>query len=139
MKVTAYNIVTKSDGVPKKQSFFRAKSRYDMTTEQSDRLTRIEDNIDRLKEDIGGFGNALIKTNGDIEKFDATITGKVDRLEVQMNGKFELFEQKFSDITFKIDQVIRNTSKKEDNKTKLIIAIIAAVIGGIIGAVSRFL
>lgn len=109
-----------------------------MTTEQEDRLSKIEGNIDRLKEEISGLGSAIIKANGDIEKLDATLNGKVDRLDTKMCGKFELFGQKFIDITFKIDQIVTNTSKKEDNKTKLIIAVVAAVIGGAIGAISRF-
>jgi|GEM_PF-5080787 len=110
-----------------------------MTTEQEDRLLKIESNIDRLKDEIGGCMNAIVKANGDIEKLDATLNGKVDRLEVQMSGKFELFGQKFVDITYKIDQIVKNTSKKEDNKTKLLIAAAAAVIGGAIGALSRLL
>ncbi len=110
-----------------------------MTTEQSERLSRIEDNIDNLKEDIAGFGNALTRTHGDLEKLDATLNGKIDRIEVQMSGKFEVVEQKFSGIEDKIDRIVLNTSKKQDNKTKLTIAILAAVIGGVIGALSRFI
>ena len=110
-----------------------------MTTEQSERLSRIEDNIDHLKEEIGNFCNALTKANGDIEKLDATLNGKVDKLDMQMNGKFGVVEQRFAGLEDKIDQIVRNTSRKEDNKAKLYIAVIAAVIGGIVGALSRFI
>lgn len=108
-----------------------------MIEEQFERLTRIEDNIDKMKEDIGILGNALTKANGDIEKLNATLNGKVDRLETQMFGRLELFEQKFACIAEKIDQIIKNTSNKEDNKTRFMTAIAAAVIGAVIGALSR--
>jgi uncharacterized ion transporter superfamily protein YfcC len=113
--------------------------RCDMTTEQSERLSRIEDNIDHLKEEMGIFCNALTKANGDIEKLDVTLNGKVDKLDMQMSGKFNVVEQRFAGLEDKIDQIVRNTSRKEDNKARLYIAVIAAVIGGIFGALSRFI
>ncbi len=110
-----------------------------MTTEQNDRLSRIEDNIDNLKDEMANFCNALTKANGDIEKLDATLNGKVDKLDTQMHGKFGVVEQKFARLEDKIDQIVRNTSKSEDTKARLYIAVIAAVIGGIIGALSRLI
>lgn len=110
-----------------------------MTTEQSDRLSRIEDNIDDLKEEMSYFCSALTKANGDIEKLDATLNGKVDKLDTQMNGKFGIFEQRFAGLEDKIDQIVRNTSKREDNKARMYIAVISAMIGGIIGALSRLI
>lgn len=110
-----------------------------MTAEQSDRLSRIEGNIDNLKEELGYFCSALTKANGDIEKLDATLNGKVDKLDTQMHGKFGVVEQKFGRLEDKIDQIVRNTSKREDNKARLYIAAIAAMIGGAIGALSRLL
>jgi uncharacterized phage infection (PIP) family protein YhgE len=132
-----------------------------MTAEQSDRLSRIEDNIDNLKEKMSYSCSALTKANGDIEKLDATLNGKVDNLhatlngmvdnmyatlngkvdnlDTLMNGRFEVFEQRFAGLEGKLDQIVRNTSKKEDKKTKLYIAVIAAVAGGVIGALSRLL
>lgn len=143
-----------------------------MTTEQNDRLLKIEDNIDNLKEDIGNFYGAITKANGDIEKLDATLSGKVDNmhatlngkvdnlyatlngkvdnmhatlngkvdnLDTLMNGKLGIFDQRFSRLEEKLDQIVRNTSRKEDKKTRLYIAVAAAVIGGALGALSRLL
>lgn len=121
-----------------------------MTTEQSDRLSRIEDNIDNLKEELSYFCSTLTKANGDIEKLDATLNGKVDNLhatlngkvdnlDILMNGRFGVFEQRFARLEEKLDEIVRNTSKKEDKKTRLYIAVIAAVIGGVIGTLSKLL
>lgn len=143
-----------------------------MTTEQSDRLSRIEDNIDDLKEGMSSFSSALTKTNGDIERLDATLNGKVDKLcamvngkvdnlhtmlngkvdnmhatldgkvgnlDTVMNGRLGVFEQRFLGLEEKLDQIVKNTTKKEDKKSNLFIAIAAAVIGGVLGALSRLL
>lgn len=132
-----------------------------MTIEQNERLSRIEDNIDHLKEKMSFSCNVLAKANGDIEKLDATLngkidnlhatlngkvdnmyatlSGKVDNLDTLMNGRFGIFEQRFAGLEEKLDQIDRNTSKKEDRKSSLYIAIFAAIIGGVLGALSRLL
>jgi uncharacterized ion transporter superfamily protein YfcC len=109
-----------------------------MTVEQSECLSRIEDNIDHLKDEMANFRNALTKANGDIEKLDVTLNGKVDRLDTQIFGKFGVVEQRFVGLEDKIDRIVRNTSKKEDHKARMYIAVIAAVVGGIVGVLSRF-
>jgi uncharacterized ion transporter superfamily protein YfcC len=133
----------------------------DMTIEQSERLSRIENNIDQITEKMSYSCSVLAKANGDIEKLDATLNGKVDNLHATLNGKVDnmyvtlngkvdnldtlmngrlgVFEQRFAGLEEKLDRIFRNTSKKEDKKSSLYIAIFAAVIGGVVGALSRLL
>ncbi len=132
-----------------------------MTIEHNERLSKMEDNIDRIEEKISYSCNFLAKANGDIEKLDAalnckvdnlhatlngkidnmyaTLNGKVGYIDTLMNGRFEVFEQRFAGLEEKLDQIVRNTSKKEDRKTSLYIAILAAILGGAIGVLSRLL
>jgi hypothetical protein len=132
-----------------------------MTIEQNERLSRIEDNIDHLKDKMGYSCNVLAKANGDIEKLDATLNGKVDNLDATLNGKvdnmystlkgkvdnldtlmngrFGVFEQRFVRLEEKLDQIFRNTSKKEDKKSSLYITILAAILGGVLGVLSRLI
>jgi len=124
-----------------------------MTTEQNDRLSRIETNIDSLDAKVNDMRNCLTKTNGDIEKLDAQLNGKIDNLDERMNGKMDRLDTQFKgkidyldermngkmiELKTTLDLIVKNTSKKQDNKMKLYIAVIAAVVGGIIGALSRY-
>ena len=125
-----------------------------MTAEQNDRLSRIENNIDGLDVKVNDMRNYLTKTNGDIEKLDTRLNGKIDNLDERMNGKIDRLDAQFNgkidnldermngkmiELKTTLDLIVKNTSRKQDNKTKLTIALIAAVVGGVIGALSRFI
>jgi putative sterol carrier protein len=125
-----------------------------MTTEQSDRLSRIENNIDGLDAKVNDVRNCLTKTNGDIERLDAELTGKIDNLDERMHGKIDKLDAQMTGKIDKLDErvngrmgelkttldlIAKNTSRKQDNKTKLYIAIVSAVVGGAIGALARMI
>ena len=124
----AYNVLTTGD---KGVSY--------MTDEQNDRLTRIEGRIDKLDTKVGTVNSCLIKTNGDIGKLDEKINGRFEVVEQKFYGLEDKFGQKFVRLEDKIDQIVKNTSKKEENKRKLYVAVIAAVVGAVVGAFSRFI
>ncbi len=104
-----------------------------MTSEQSERLSKIEDNVDNLYAQTCDINNALAKTNGEIEKLDVKLNAKIDNMGVQMGGNLGVSHQKLVGLEDKIDQIVANTTKKKDNKIKLLIALAAAAAGAAAG------
>lgn len=107
-----------------------------MTSEQNERLSKIEDNVDNLYAQTCNINRALVKTNGEIEKLEVRLNAKIENMDVQMSGEIGIVEQKLVGLEDKIDLIVINTSRKKDNKIKLLIALAAAIVGAAIGFLS---